>query len=72
MCKVSSGSLPATISPGKKRLFEKESNVTLSLNFFVTFDCAASENTINVLGTLMSRGVMHVKETSSTSLWQRM
>ena len=43
-------------------LFEKESNVTLSLNFFVTFDCAAGENTINVLGTLMSRGVMHVKE----------
>ena len=46
-----------------KGLFEKESNVTLSLNFCLTFDCAAGENAINVLGTLMSRGVMHVKET---------
>ena len=46
----------------EKGLFEKESNVTLSLNFCLTFDRAAGENTINVLGTLMSRGVMHVKE----------
>ena len=45
-----------------KGLFEKESNVTLTQNFCLTFDCAAGENTINVLGTLMSRDVMHVKE----------
>ena len=64
MCKVSSGSLPTTISPGKRGSSKKESNVTLSLNFFFfTFDCAAGENAINVLGTLMSRSVMHVKET---------
>ena len=49
-----------------KGLFEKESNVTLTQNFCLTFDCAAGENTINVLGTLMSRDVMHVKEKQFT------